>query len=154
MAGCAVGYRGRTGKCHCDESGGLSKVTLMREDACASPNLDTNEVLLCGPCADAYDTRRESHGCAHCGAAMRQALQLPPLYENIGAVAELVPTLCPSCAVDKIASMSAAAASAAAEHTAAPLRAEVARLTDELALARAAVPQQRVTRGGYSIVSL
>ena len=75
MAGCAVGYRGRTGKCHCDETGGLSKVVLMREDACASPGLDTNEVLLCGPCADAYDSRRESHGCAHCGAAMRQTLE-------------------------------------------------------------------------------
>ena len=118
MAGCAVGYRGRTGKCHCDEKGGLSTVVLMREDASASPGLDTNEVLLCGPCADAYDSRRESHGCAHCGAAMRQALELPQLFADVDAIADLVPTLCPTCAVGKIASMSAAAMSAAAENAA------------------------------------
>ena len=93
LAGCAVGYRGRTGKCHCDETGGLSRVELMREDAKASPALDTNEVLLCGPCADSYDSRRESYGCAHCGAAMRQALELPQLFADVDAIADLVPTL-------------------------------------------------------------
>ena len=117
----------------------------MREDAKASPALDTNEVLFCGPCADSYDSRRESYGCAHCGAALRQALELPQLFADVDAIADLVPTLCPTCAVGKIASMSAAAMSAAAENAAAPLRAEVSRLNDELALARAAVPQQRLT---------
>ena len=51
LAGCAVGYRGRTAKCHCDVSGGLlSEVELMREDMLAS-GLDSPKVLLCGPCA-------------------------------------------------------------------------------------------------------
>ena len=37
LAGCAVGYRGRvSAKCHCDVSGGLSEVELMREDMLAS----------------------------------------------------------------------------------------------------------------------
>ena len=96
MAGCAVGYRGRTGKCHCDETGGLSRVELMREDAKASPALDTNEVLLCGPCADSYDSRRESYGCAHCGAAMRQALATrsratPTCFGHPARFARIVP---------------------------------------------------------------
>ena len=82
MAGCAVGYRGRTAKCHCDVSGGLSEVELMREDMLAS-GLGESKVLLCGPCADAYDSRRESAGCASCGAALRQDIKLPPTYSNV-----------------------------------------------------------------------
>ena len=83
MAGCAVGYRGRvSAKCHCDVSGGLSEVELMREDMLAS-GLNSPKVLLCGPCADAYDSRRESAGCASCGAALRQDIKLPPTYSNV-----------------------------------------------------------------------
>ena len=115
----------------------------MREGALAS-GLSEATVLLCGPCADAYDSRRESAGCASCGAALRQDIKLPPTYSNVEQLADLLPTYCPTCSVGALASITAAAANAAADTAAAPLRAEVARLNDELALARAAVPQRRV----------
>ena len=115
LAGCAIGYRGRSRACHCDESGGLSIVRLMDEDFRASTGLEDQSLCLCGPCADAYDARVGVCGCAKCGAALRQEIRVPDQLRHEAIAADLS-TLCAACAFESMAAIAQAALDMATRH--------------------------------------
>ena len=68
LAGIPLSARARV-QTKCLE-GDLAEVELMREDALASSRREGqpfDTARLCARCADAYDARRNSHGCEQCG---------------------------------------------------------------------------------------
>ena len=68
LAGIPLSARARV-QTKCIE-GDLAEVELMREDALASSRREGQPfetARLCARCADAYDVRRSSLGCEHCG---------------------------------------------------------------------------------------